>query len=196
MDKELKRQFNYYVKKLKKTLVTEQANREARGLDVIGTVKPSLIKNINYDRVYEVGISRKVGTKTVFYYGEQAVQIQIESMRRRTSARFQKASFIENYTATMRLNGFDEKIIKGVDKTLRGFTSTEISYLMDSGKIPAFNFLYLNTRFNEEQTKGILDFEYLDKNKTKLKEDSKKNSIRGKKIERLVKEKREILDIF
>ena len=75
----LRQQFKYYRTRVIERLAYEQAFKEARGSGTIEGKIATLFKHQTYDELFERGISRKVKGVRVWYKGEEAIKIKIES---------------------------------------------------------------------------------------------------------------------
>ena len=75
-------------------------------------------KTLNYEQIMTEGITRKVGNHTIRYKGEEAVRIQIESLRKRASKSYQAQAFIDNYTKTLSIAGLEPDQIDSIEKLL------------------------------------------------------------------------------
>lgn len=151
----LRVQFNYYRNQLKKRLIEEQAFKEARGVGSIESEVYSMFKHFNYDKVFEQGITRKVGSRTVRYIGEQAVKIQIESLRRRASRSAQANDFIENYLGAMGEMGFDEDDMSEVGRLLKSCSIDKLRLLIEKGLLPSIEYIYADILDYEEFVKAV-----------------------------------------
>lgn len=138
-NKSLRTQFNYAKNQLKRTLIREMAGSRARGLGSI-EAKPSLLfTNLDFENVFEQGITRKEKGKTVRYTGEKAVKIQIQSMRRRSMKSRKKVQFVENYCEALEELGVDSTEIR---KKLEKLSEDKLSLLISKGILPSINYLY------------------------------------------------------
>lgn len=148
----LREQFNYYKRQLQKRLLEEQAFKEARGHGTIEGRILSLFKteNLNYEKVYKEGITRKFGNVTVRITGERAVATQIQSMRARSSKYMQANLFIRNYVGTLRSQDFDPKKLAKVQQLLEQTPVDKLSILIDKGILPSIQFIYANGEYTAE----------------------------------------------
>ena len=125
----LRQQFNYYKRQLRNRLIDEQAFIEARGGFSFSGKPPTLFKNLDYEQIMTKGITRKVGNRTVRYKGEEAVQIQIESLRKRASKSYQAQVFIDNYIYTLNIAGLEYDQIDSIEKLLNKLSIDKLSIL-------------------------------------------------------------------
>lgn len=148
----LREQFNYYKRQLQRRLLEEQAFKEARGHGTIEGRILSLFKteNLNYEKVYKEGITRKFGNVTVRITGERAVATQIQSMRARSSKYMQANLFIRNYVGTLRSQDFDPQKLAKVQQLLEQTPVDKLSILIDKGVLPSIQFIYANGEYTAE----------------------------------------------
>lgn len=148
----LREQFNYYKRQLQKRLLEEQSFKEALGHGTIEGRVMSLFKteNLNYEKVYNEGITRKFGNVTVRITGERAIATQIQSMRARASKYAQASLFIRNYVHTLRLQDFDPKKLDIVQGLLEQTPVDKLSILIDKGVLPSIQFIYANGEYTAE----------------------------------------------
>lgn len=99
-------------------------------------------KNLDFKEIYEKGITRKVGGKTVRYYGKEAVQIQIQSLRKAADASVYKERFIRNYTNAMMKAGYTREYTMNIRATLIEMSPDEINKAIDDNTLPEINFIY------------------------------------------------------
>ena len=133
--KKLKRQFNYYVKRLNETMLNERTFIVARGGAM--TDRPSnLFKNLNFNKLIEEGLTRKIKGKTVRITGVEAVKIQIQSLKNRTSRSIQNRRFIDNYLTSLNKIGMDPLQIKAIENALKRTPIDKIKYLTSKNLLP------------------------------------------------------------
>ena len=138
----LRQQFNYYKRELRNRLIDEQAFIEARGGFSFSGKPSTLFKNLNYEQIMTEGITRKVGNRTIRYKGEEAVRIQIESLRKRASKSYQAQVFIENYIKTLNIAGLEPDQIDSIEKLLNKLSIDKLSILIDKGVLPSIQYVY------------------------------------------------------
>lgn len=129
----LRTQFRNALRNAERRTISDVAFSSAvSNLAVANVGKIGLYKNLKYDEVY-AGISRKVGNKTVYYKGEEAVRIQIQSLNRFASKTVQNASFIQNYISAMRDVGFAWEDIQLVRAAMESVPIDFLTYLIKRG---------------------------------------------------------------
>ena len=151
----LREQFNYYKRQLSNRLIQEQAFKEARGVGTIEGRIYTMFKNVNYEKVFKQGITRKVDSKTVRFVGNEAVQIQIQSFRKRASKSFQADMFITNYIDAMIRNGFDDKNVAKVERLLKSCSIDKLTLIIDKGILPSIEFIYADKLTEDEFVKKV-----------------------------------------
>lgn len=133
--KKLKRQFNYYVKRLNETMLNERTFIVARGGAM--TDRPSnLFKNLNFNKLIEEGLTRKIKGKTVRITGVEALKIQIQSLKNRTSRSIQNRRFIDNYLTSLNKIGMDPLQVKAIENALKRTPIDKIKYLTSKNLLP------------------------------------------------------------
>lgn len=140
----LREQFNYYKRQLDRRLIEEQAFKEARGAGTIEGRIQTLFNedNLNYYKVFNEGITRKKGAKTVRYVGEEAVKIQIASLKKRASKSYQAERFIENVEIAMSIKGFSLSQINRADRLLRSVSVDKLTLLLQKGLVKTPPYIY------------------------------------------------------
>lgn len=140
----LREQFNYYKRQLDRRLIEEQAFKEARGAGTIEGKIQTLFneENLNYYKVFNEGITRKKGAKTVRYVGEEAVKIQIGSLKKRASKSYQAERFIENVENAMSIKGFTLSQIDRADRLLRSASVDKLTLLIQKGLVKTPPYIY------------------------------------------------------
>ena len=140
----LREQFNYYKRQLDRRLIEEQAFKEARGAGTIEGRIQTLFneENLNYYKVFNEGITRKKGAKTVRYVGEEAVKIQIGSLKKRASKSYQAERFIENVENAMSIKGFTLTQINRADRLLRSASVDKLTLLIQKGLVKTPPYIY------------------------------------------------------
>lgn len=140
--KSLKTQFNYYKKQLFNRLLQEQAMQEAiSGFSFSGTIYTTF-ENLDFDKISKEGITRKVGTKTVRFTGEEAVKIQIESMKKRASKTYQTNQFIENYCTSLKKIGLPMNEVEEIRKAMMSTSANNLTYIIEQGILPSIAYVY------------------------------------------------------
>ena len=185
----LRQQFNYYKRQLRNRLIDEQAFIEARGGFSFSGKPPTLFKNLNYEQIMTEGITRKVGNRTIRYKGEEAVRIQIESLRKRVSKSYQAQLFIENYINTLNIAGLEPDQIDSIEKLLNKLSIDKLSILIDKGVLPSIQYVYAESDDPDKVYDDIIDAIDKGVNKSELEE----VKARKKVLRPLIKSKFDIM---
>lgn len=149
--------FNYYKKQLRRRYAEEQAGREALGKGTLEAFPQNIFKRLDYKSVFEEGITRKRNGVTVRITGEEAVQLQIESMRARASKSFQTDRFIQNYMKGVNhvFEGEDPTKIAEIERLLRSVSIDKLTLLLDKDAVPQIRYLYMTEESIEEVTEHL-----------------------------------------
>lgn len=185
----LRQQFNYYKRQLRNRLIDEQAFIEARGGFSFSGKPSTLFKNLDYEQIVSEGITRKVGNRTITYKGEEAVRIQIESLRKRASKSYQASIFIENYINSLTDIGMDSEDIAKIEKALNSLSIDKLSILIDKNILPSIQFLYAESENLEDIYTNIIDA--IGSGVTK--EEVKDIRLRKKVLKDMIKKKFDVL---
>lgn len=153
----LRQQFNYYKRQLRNRLIDEQAFIEARGGFSFSGKPPTLFTNLDYEQIMTKGITRKVGNRTIRYKGEEAVRIQIESLRKRASKSYQAQVFIDNYINTLNIAGLESDQIDSIEKLLNKLSIDKLSILIDKGVLPSIQYVYAESDDPDKVYDDIID---------------------------------------
>ena len=137
----LKARFNSALREFKNKIVEEQAYKEARGGGFEAMPK-TLFENLNFNKIIEQGITRKVGNTTVRYTGEKAIQEQIKSLRARASGSRQKAIFVDNYLNSLRAIGMPNKQIEDIRKGFNRISQDYLTLLIDNNIVKQISYNY------------------------------------------------------
>lgn len=133
--------------------VAEQAFDLARGAQLIEVDFKGLFKHLDYDEIMSVGITRKDSKgRTIRITGEEAVQIQIMSLKARGNKSTQAERFKTNYLASMREVGFSSGEIYEARQLLESISIDALTLLYKEGRIKSIEFTY-----NNESKKDTLD---------------------------------------
>lgn len=133
--------------------VAEQAFDLARGAQLIEVDFKGLFKHLDYDEIMSVGITRKDSKgRTIRITGEEAVQIQIMSLKARGNKSTQAERFKTNYLASMREVGFSSGEIYEARRLLDSISIDALTLLYKEGRIKSIEFTY-----NNESKKDTLD---------------------------------------
>lgn len=146
----LREQFNYYKRQVQNRLIQEQAFKLARGVGTIEGRILTLFKNIDFMQVYEHGITRKVGSHTVRYVGDEAIKVQIQSFRRRASKSYQAEIFIDNFCKAMSSKDYPWYYIEEARELLRSISIDKLAYFIDSGFIKRPPYIYAGLQTPDE----------------------------------------------
>lgn len=185
----LREQFNYYKRQLKNRLIREQALQEALGAGTIEGRIHTLFKNINYEQVFKQGITRKVGSKTIRYVGNAAIEIQVRSFRERASKSFQSESFITNYISAMIEAGFSDESCDKVERYLKSISTDRLTILISKGILPSIQFIYSETLSEDEFVEAVKDAVQNGVSNEELREIKQK----AKALVKVIKEKSNII---
>ena len=133
--------------------VAEQAFDIARGAQLIEVNFKGLFKHLNYDEIMSVGITRKDSKgRTVLITGEEAVKIQIMSLKARGNKSTQAEQFKDNYLRSMREVGFTSAEITEARRLLDSISIDALNLLYKEGRIKSIEFTY-----NNESKKDTLE---------------------------------------
>ena len=185
----LRQQFNYYKRQLRNRLIDEQAFIEARGGFSFSGKPPTLFKNLDYEQIMTKGITRKVGNRTIRFKGEEAVRIQIESLRKRASKSYQAQIFIDNYINTLYIAGLEPDQIDSIEKLLNKLSIDKLSILIDKGVLPSIQYVYAESDDPDKVYDDIIDA--IDKGVSKSELDEVR--ARRKVLRPLIKSKFDIM---
>ena len=136
-----RQRYNYYLNKFKKQRVKSQALAIAQG-QIYETKPPTLFKKLDYNELYTQGVTRKIGNKTVRFTGEEAVKVQIESLKRETNRFAKKQQFIEAYIGRLEEMGGNSELIYTIRKKLENLSVTKLSILIRQGYIETPRYMY------------------------------------------------------
>ena len=161
----LKVRFRRSLKAFENRLFEEQALKETLGYGTIENINTGLFKHLNYNEIYREGVTRKINGVTKRYFGKEAIELQIQSLRQRSSELVLKDRFINNYIKGMQEVGYSPDMVREVNKRLNDLTPIELSVAINENVIPQVYFIYAN---REEEDKIIERFNLL--NKENLKE--------------------------
>ena len=185
----LRQQFNYYKRQLRNRLIDEQAFIEARGGFSFSGKPSTLFKTLNYEQIMTEGITRKVGNRTIRFKGEEAVRMQIESLRKRASKSYQAQVFIDNYIKTLSIAGLELDQIHSIEKLLNNLSIDKLSILIDKGVLPSIQYVYAESDDPVKVYDDIIDAIDKGVSKSELKE----VNARKKVLRPLIKSKFDIM---
>lgn len=133
--------------------VAEQAFDLARGAQLLEVDFNGLFKHLDYDEIMSVGITRKDSKgRTIRITGEEAVKIQIMSLKARGNKSTQAERFKVNYLTSMREVGFTSAEIIEARQLLDSISIDALTLLYKEGRIKSIEFNY-----NNDSKKDILD---------------------------------------
>lgn len=145
-------QFNRAKKKYLQRIAYEEARK---GISGIYETQKQLFKNLDFKKIKQEGITRKIGGRTVRITGTEAVRVQIKSLERRANPDILKNQYIQNYASAMRKVGFKVDEIEGVRKSMAQVDAESLGYMVDSGILPDISFMYAGVRGYEEVLEEI-----------------------------------------
>lgn len=137
----LKQQYNYYLNKFKEQRIKSQALAVAQG-QVYETKPPTMFKKLDYNQLIEQGVTRKVKNKTVRFYGEEAVKLQIESLKRETNRYAKKQAFIDSYIEILENLDGDPYLIESLRSKLEHLSVDRLNILIRQGYIDIPRYMY------------------------------------------------------
>ena len=137
----LKQQYNYYLDKFKEQRIKSQALAVAQG-QVYETKPPTMFKKLEYNQLIEQGVTRKVKNKTVRFYGEEAVKLQIESLKKETNRYAKKQAFIDSYIEILENLDGDPYLIESLRSKLEHLSVDRLNILIRQGYIDAPRYMY------------------------------------------------------
>lgn len=148
----LRQQFNYYRRQLQNRLIKEEAFSRARTKGRTPEQRPyNLFKRMDYNDIMQRGISRKQGWETVTITGEEAIKIQIQSMKNRASKSYQSETYISNYLSAMVEVGFDYEYIDEAERLLKSVSTDKLTIMIQQNLIPQIYFLYTQDSDDEQE---------------------------------------------
>ena len=125
--------------------VAEQAFDLARGAQLIEVNFKGMFKHLDYDEIMSVGITRKDSKgRTVHITGEEAVKIQIMSLKARGNKSTQAERFKVNYLSSMREVGFTSAEITEARRLLDSVSIDALTLMYKEGRIKSIEFTYNN----------------------------------------------------
>ena len=173
--KNLKQQFNYYKRQLQRRLISEQAYKYVR----TGSL-PGLQQNINFETIFNQGITRKVNNKTIRYEGMEAIWVEIESMKKRASKTYQRNQYINNYLSSLWYTGIEEEDINEIENLFNKISTDHLTYLVDAGILPIIEYIYSKQDKKEkaERIKNALRNESIKKEARRVAKESRSPRIK------------------
>lgn len=146
----IRQQFNYYKRQVENRLIQEQAFKLARGVGTIEGRILTLFRNLDFESIYEQGITRKRGNQTVRYVGEEAIKIQIASLRKRASKSYQAEVFINNFCKAMSVKDYPDEYIEEAYRLLNSISIDKLTYLIDTGMVKRPPYIYAGVQSPED----------------------------------------------
>lgn len=137
----LKQQYNYYLNKFKEQRIKSQALAVAQG-QVYETKPPTMFKKLDYNELMTQGVTRKVKNKTVRFYGEEAVRLQIEGLKRETNRYAKKQAFIDSYIEILENLDGDPYLIESLRNKLEHLSVDRLNILIRQGYIDTPRYMY------------------------------------------------------
>ena len=148
----LRQQFNYYRRQLQNRLIKEEAFSRARTKGRTPEQRPyNLFKRMDYNDIMQRGISRKQGWETVTITGEEAIRIQIQSMKNRASKSYQSETYISNYLSAIVEVGFDYEYVDEAERLLKSVSTDKLTIMIQQNLIPQIYFLYTQDSDDEQE---------------------------------------------
>ena len=148
----LRQQFNYYRRQLQNRLIKEEAFSRARTKGRTPEQRPyNLFKRMDYNDIMQRGISRKQGWETITITGEEAIRIQIQSMKNRASKSYQSETYISNYLSAMVEVGFDYEYVDEAERLLKSVSTDKLTIMIQQNLIPQIYFLYTQDSDDEQE---------------------------------------------
>lgn len=174
---------NIFYKELGK-FQKEELRREARARLMnlpprADQMQSAYFKQVKLNKLMQEGITRRIDNKIVRYKGVEAVEKQIESLRRANNPEYKKKQFIETYITNLEINGVPEeyvskniivkneitgepenKVFRPIEE-MRAFLEScdpkEITYLLDKGYIRSIEIYYVWDDNDTEHFVRMLD---------------------------------------
>lgn len=180
--KNLKQQFNYYKRQLQRRLISEQAYKYVRTGSLPGLQELTMfnLQNINFETIFNQGITRKVNNKTIRYEGMEAIWVEIESLKKRASKTYQRNQFINNYMEGLFYSGIEQEDMNEIENLFNKISTDHLTYLIDSGILPIVEYLYSKKDKKEkaERIKNALRNESVKKEARRVAKESRSPRIK------------------
>ena len=184
----LRQQFNYYRRQLQNRLIKEEAFSRARTKGRTPEQRPyNLFKRMDYNDIMQRGISRKQGWETVTITGEEAIRIQIQSMKNRASKSYQSEIYISNYLSAMVEVGFDYEYIDEAERLLKSVSTDKLTIMIQQNIIPQIYFLYTQDS-NQEQEEFMEELRNVFKKSVPSTKEVREIKQRAKQYESILKQ--------
>ena len=184
----LRQQFNYYRRQLQNRLIKEEAFSRARTKGRTPEQRPyNLFKRMDYNDIMQRGISRKQGWETVTITGEEAIKIQIQSMKNRASKSYQSETYISNYLSAMVEVGFDYEYVDEAERLLKSISTDKLTIMIQQNLIPQIYFLYTQDS-DDEQEEFMEELRNVFKTSVPTTKEVRKIKQRAKQYESILKQ--------
>lgn len=135
--------YNYYRKRALEQMAYSRAFKEAMG---IMQGKPTtLFKPQTFDELFEEGITRKVGERTVRIRGLKAIEVKLESLKNESDRNKKAEIFINNYLTAMDKTGYNAYDREEVGKLLTTISIDRLTMLIhgeDPIRLPRIQYIY------------------------------------------------------
>lgn len=149
--KEFEKALDAYNKDVKRTIDLK--------LELGGPVFPEKerggFKRLNFDDVFEYGITRVENGVWKRYKGAEAVRRQIKSLERFSNKNNLKEQFITNYGTALFKVGFKVSEVNEIKKILKRRNSDDIAIALEVGTLPEIVFIYSQTTTKTDIIKKI-----------------------------------------
>ena len=99
-------------------------------------------RRINFDDVFEYGITRVENGVWKRYKGAEAVRRQIKSLERFTDKNNQKQQFIKNYSTALLKVGYKYSDVNEIKNFLKRQNADNIAIALELGRLPEIAFIY------------------------------------------------------
>lgn len=99
-------------------------------------------RRLNFDDVYEYGITRVENGVWKRYKGAEAVRRQIKSLEKFTDKNNQKQQFIKNYSTSLLKVGYKYSDVNEIKNFLKRQNADNIAIALELGRIPEIAFIY------------------------------------------------------
>lgn len=112
-------------------------------------------RRLNFDDVFEYGITRVENGVWKKYKGAEAVRRQIRSLERFSNKNNLKEQFITNYSTALFKVGFKVSEVNEIKKLLKRRSGDDISVALELGTLPEIVFIYSQTTTKTDIIKKI-----------------------------------------
>lgn len=136
--KEFEKALDAYNKEVKRSIELK--------LELGGPVFPEKerggFKRLNFDDVFEYGITRVENGVWKRYKGAEAVRRQIKSLERFADKNNQKQQFIKNYSTSLFKVGYKYSDVNEIKNFLKRQNADNIAIALELGRLPEIAFIY------------------------------------------------------